>query len=331
MLLFDLEQRSPEWLQWRKICSRDEVIPALEQTFQSKPTAIVEKILTVLKKGVDWPNNQLPVITATDWPAIDGTSKWDTAYSLFRKKVGLDKPQKQNVAMSHGTRTEDEARLAYESESGVVVTPVCAQSDDYPFIRASLDGLSFCGSILAEIKCPYTPNPENTPASHQQALSGHIPANYIPQVVGQQFCVPEAEMTHYWSYFNRGGVMLPFQRNNLYQDVLLDAVLEFYWGLLTKTPPVSEEWLVATTALSRIKNAINALEVVEKHHREQVMALFKVSKKAKLEGEGLVVSRYPKKGTVDKDNLYRSFGISPEQVEIFRGPPSEEFKITPTR
>ena len=55
--------------------------------------------------------------------------------------------------LQRGRELERPARRAYEQQVGIQMEPLCLVHDQLEWMRASLDGLSFDGSVL-EIKCP---------------------------------------------------------------------------------------------------------------------------------------------------------------------------------
>ena len=57
-------------------------------------------------------------------------------------------------AARRGRELERFARRAYERQTGIQMEPLCLVHEEFQWMRASLDGLSFDGSTLLEIKCP---------------------------------------------------------------------------------------------------------------------------------------------------------------------------------
>lgn len=86
-----------------------------------------------------------------------------------------------NAAMDWGIATEPQARAAYESHTGELVTEVgFIKHPSIQFSGASPDGVVLCG--LVEIKCPNT-------ATHIDTLIAQAaPAKYIPQMQWQMAC-----------------------------------------------------------------------------------------------------------------------------------------------
>jgi len=100
-------------------------------------------------KWIKWRDNG---IGASDAPIIMGESRWKTPDVLLREKV-YGAPERKNARMIRGIELEPEALKAYEKHIGTKLRPVCIQGQYFPWLRASLDGLSFDGMRVVEIKC----------------------------------------------------------------------------------------------------------------------------------------------------------------------------------
>ena len=88
----------------------------------------------------------------------------------------------KNGAMQHGTETEPMARMAYEAETGQIVTEVAMiQHPTIEMSGASPDGLVGIDGLV-EIKCP------NISTHIATLLSDKAPSSYIPQMMWQMAC-----------------------------------------------------------------------------------------------------------------------------------------------
>lgn len=152
------------------------------------------KILNLNQYGPDWLKWRQAGIGGSDAPTITGDSPFISGEQLLRsKREGNAKVIKENYRMKRGKKLEPLARIKYMELTGVRVRPVCVTHDKYPWLRASLDGLSYDPPYtVLEIKCPSNFN-------HETALSGDIPAHYIPQCQ-HMLLVTEAPVLHYFSY-----------------------------------------------------------------------------------------------------------------------------------
>lgn len=96
-------------------------------------------------------------IGGSEAAAVLGLSKWKTPYQVYLDKLGLSGERESTPAMEWGSRLEPVIRQKYEDETGRIVRwPVGdeyghAQSAEYPFMLATLDGITDDGRGL-EIK-----------------------------------------------------------------------------------------------------------------------------------------------------------------------------------
>jgi putative phage-type endonuclease len=171
------------------------------------------------REWLDWRHNG---IGASDAPALMGESKWRDADQLFREKVGRRKPTFQNEAMRRGHRLEPHARRHYVSESGVVVEPICLQSTERQWLRASLDGISVADSRVVEIKC-------GDSVYRQVANSGNVPGYYYGQLQ-QILAVTGFDQIDFWCWLPElPGLLVPVDRDDDYIAELLD-VGDAFWA-----------------------------------------------------------------------------------------------------
>jgi len=92
-------------------------------------------------------------IGGSDAPTIMGENPWKDASLLLSEKLGDVEPFSGNAATRRGTQLEPEARELYEQIKNISVEPICLQSTKYPWMLASLDGMSSDRSTVVEIKC----------------------------------------------------------------------------------------------------------------------------------------------------------------------------------
>lgn len=154
------------------------------------------KILNLSQSGPDWLKWRQAGIGGSDAPVLAGDSPFVTPEQLRLSKSergGNQKHIKENWRMKRGKRLEPLARVKYMEMTGLRVRPVCVVHEEYPWLRASLDGLPYDPPLIPlEIKCPSDFN-------HETALSGEVPAHYIAQVQ-HLLLVTQGPALHYFSY-----------------------------------------------------------------------------------------------------------------------------------
>ncbi len=110
------------------------------------------QILDLTQRSDEWLKWRDNGIGASDAPTIMGETRWKTRESLLRDKV-YGAPERKTATMIRGIELEPEALIAYQKHNGIKLRPVCIQSQYFPWLRASLDGLSYDGQRVVEIKC----------------------------------------------------------------------------------------------------------------------------------------------------------------------------------
>lgn len=108
------------------------------------------KIVQLVQGSPEWHAHRANYRNASETAIVLGESPWTTPYQFWELRTGRKSPT-VNAAMARGTAMEPLARLAYEELTGHVMQPLVLVDGDY---SASLDGLTFGGELLLEIKCP---------------------------------------------------------------------------------------------------------------------------------------------------------------------------------
>lgn len=181
-----------------------------------------------LEQGSDeWLAFRKNHITATDALIIMGLSPWRTREELLKEKLGLIEPKPKNYLMERGKELEPIARSHAEENFGTFFIPEVCISNEYPWMMASTDGISFDGNMLLEIKCPGK-------KAHEIAKAGSIPDYYMPQLQ-HQMAVCGFDECIYFSFDGSEGVTVVVQRDDVYIADLLVKEKEFYDCLINKT------------------------------------------------------------------------------------------------
>jgi len=148
-------------------------------------------------------------IGASDAPVIMGETPFKTPHTLWSIKTGRMQEQPAGAAARRGRELERFARHAYERETGIRVEPLCLVHEELEWMRASLDGLSFDGATLVEIKCPLSLR------DRLSAERGRVPSQYHAQLQ-HQLEVSGAQRAHYWSFHGTKGVLIEIRPDRVY-------------------------------------------------------------------------------------------------------------------
>lgn len=294
--ILNLEQRSQAWYDWRN--------------------------------GLDLPDHA-PRVMASEIAVIMGVSPFRTIHELWLEKTGQVAPQASNFAMEHGVRNEDGARLQYQAEYGEHVIPTCVEHETYPQFGASLDGLSILGDVLTEIKCPISEK------SHREAVEGRVPAHYMPQVLWQLF-VSGADIGHFYSWFKGDGKRVIVMPDQAQVDLMVEAALEFRRCVIERVAPAGEVFVEAAHTWRRAKRIAEEIEATLAEakatlaERETVL-ISMLGDRDKIQGGGVTVTRFDKKGSVDYAKMVKDMKIDESVVESYRkAGSSNNFRVTET-
>lgn len=149
-------------------------------------------VIELVQGSQEWLDYRKSKIMATDTPILLGSNPWKTKLELWEEKLGFREPTPLNDAMRRGQELEPIARELAEIELKMKFTPKVIESEEHLWLAASLDGISACGKIILEIKCPKE-------ATHLQTIHQNIPEYYIDQMQ-HQLLVTSAETCFYCSY-----------------------------------------------------------------------------------------------------------------------------------
>ena len=168
----------------------------------------------------EWLSWRREGIGASDAPVIMGLSPWQKQEGLLLIKTGQRQERSANGAMQRGKTLEPLARQAYVRRTGIDIEPVCVQSLEHAWMRASLDGLSADGRHVVEIKCPGEKD-------HLLADSGQVPEKYYPQLQ-HILAVTGLGEIYYWSFRFNHTVLLKVDRDEVFIAGLVEKEAAFW-------------------------------------------------------------------------------------------------------
>lgn len=170
-------------------------------------------------------------IGASDAPIIMGENRFKKLGQLLREKRGGPREIRQSEALTLGNQLEPVARSLYISQTGQKVEPACLQSNKFPWLRASVDGLDVDSSTVVEIKC-------GASAYRTTLISGTIPNHYYGQLQ-HILAVTEFEAIDFYCYWpDSQPILRRVSRSEPYIARLLEAE-EAFWATVTES---SEEF-----------------------------------------------------------------------------------------
>lgn len=260
-------------------------------------------------------------IGASDAPIIMGVSPWRKPIDLYREKSGLVAPQEENKYMQWGKIKEGEARLKFEELCGVKVPPKRLFSENYPWMMASLDGLSEDGKVALEIKCPQK-------ISYDCKSMGKVPEKYYPQVQHQMYVAGLTGM-YYFEWTEEDYALFLVEFNAPYVEKMIEKEIAFWECLQKKEEPPSDfeekndefwkslqrMWVIAQESKK------NALEYEEGLRQ----LIIEHCKGKNSRGSGMSAKKIIKAGAINYQSIPELKGID---LEKHRKPGSEYWRIT---
>ncbi len=262
---------------------------------------------------------------SSDAPVVMGDSPWLTSRELWEIKTGKRaEGDAENRAMQRGRSLEGAAREVYEAYTGEQMEPHCFTHNEHSWMRASLDGISFDGSTILEIKCPLSQR------DRIAAQQRRIPSHYSAQLQ-HQLEVSGAEQAHYWSFDGTAGILIEVGRDRDYAKRLVEAEAAFWELVVENRWPEPDQEKLDLSADPKWRDA--ALRYREAKLRLESAALAEHKLRGMLErmatarrtyGCGVELLKSSRKGAVDYSAVPVLRGVD---LEPYRKPPVPVVKI----
>jgi len=258
-------------------------------------------------------------IGASEAPIVMKKSPYRTPFQLWEEKLSLADPQKQNWAMQKGHENEPRARAALEEIIGMPLRPQISLSGQRSWMMASLDALSECRSIAAEIK-------HVGEETHEIARQGKVPDQYIHQCQHILECEGLDRMI-YFSCHKEERIIVWVGRDEKIIKEMLEEEEKFYECVQNFKPPemidrdyVKRDDLDLIMKMGRIKELKPLLDEYEKLRKDVI----KICDGRNTETPIGKVSKYLTKGRIDYGSIPELEGINLEQ---YRKEASECWRI----
>ena len=102
------------------------------------------KVINVSQRSPDWRVWRSQGLSASEAAIIMGRSPYKTPWRLWAEKTGLvlEQALDNNPLIRIGIEVEPHALQRFEDKHDVLLLPLCGESERYPLMRASFDGLS---------------------------------------------------------------------------------------------------------------------------------------------------------------------------------------------
>ena len=166
-------------------------------------------------------------ISATDAAPIMGLSPWKTAKQLFQEKLSNEDENIVTPAMQRGIDLEPLARDHFMYATGIGLIDKDEPGNvlihpEYDWMMASYDGVSTCGEITIEIKCPSSKG-----LDYRLAKDKKISEYYYPQIQ-HQIAVRNPRIHYYVVFDGFECIIFEVKRDQEFIDYMIDEEKQFY-------------------------------------------------------------------------------------------------------
>lgn len=270
-----------------------------------------------------WHELRRTKIGASDAPIIMGVSPWKTAFQLWEEKV-FGKEQETSPAMERGIALEGSARERFQDKFGILMMPKVVIHPERLWQMASLDGISFEGTMILEIK-------HANREVFEMAIQGKLPDYYMYQVQ-HALDVTGAAKCYY---------MVCHSDRDVYVEVFPDLMMiadmrsktsKFHEYMMSKeAPPLTDKdyvvmndkkWEELVKEYKDIKDQLHILLQSEEYVKDE---LKKLAGNRNAMGAGAKLTKSVCKGRVDYDAIPELMGVN---IEPYRKAPCEKWKVS---
>ncbi len=286
------------------------------------------KLLNLKANSAEWLAERKKGLGASDAPIVLNVSPYKTRFQLWETKLNLRPDDAETMITNLGHQFEPRARATFDLQNNTDMVEAFGIHSEYPYLRASFDGLDEGARAFLEIKMVGKKNMELLKASQAP------PEHHAPQVA-QQFLVSGYEKGYYAAYcLNEKKTeivdFVSFQvepPSKQYTTILFNALTAFWKLVQTQTPPEldardeyefkDKELIMLSNDYQVFKNIIklNQIEIDKIDEKFKAVA----SKHARARIGNLTITKSVRKGNVD-------YAVIPElksvDVEKYRKAPS---------
>ena len=235
---------------------------------------------------------------ASETPCVLGISPWAPrthAALALRKRSGSGIPD--NKAMRWGRQHEQDGRAAAEAMLGEPLEPCCVEDVGGSY-AASLDGITFRGDVITEVKCPYSG--AGSDYYRMVAECGTPPASAFAQVQ-HQLMVSGASRCLF-VVWTPATVVHCWVEPDPEQWAVIRSAWDAFWPLMSPDACLDDyierdddAWRDVAIAWRRAKADLDVATEAEKHQRDRLVALADGNT---VDGAGLRVIATTRNGTI---------------------------------
>jgi putative phage-type endonuclease len=304
------------------------------------------KVVDVSQRSAAWRKWRSQGVSASDAAVIMNRSPYKTPWRLFAEKTGLvlEPDFSNNPLIRAGIQQEPVALQHFEDKHGVMLLPVCAESEQYPLMRASFDGLSETNEPV-EIKCPHQTTFIEVCLNREQS----VPYQLYWCQVQQQILVAEADRGFLYFYHQGQTVEFEILRDDQFIKALIETAMDFWAAVKSGREPKKDQerdlylpagedlvqWqrLAAyyrqnAEQMEELKNQLKSLDTGQQALELKLVEL--MGDYLAAEHSGLRVNRFQMQGSVDYKAVLQNLlpTVSEAELNTYRKSSSQRVRIT---
>jgi putative phage-type endonuclease len=304
------------------------------------------KVIDVSQRSDAWRQWRSQGVSASEAAIVMNRSPYKTPWRLWAEKIGLvlEASLDNTPLIRAGIQQEPVALQRFEDKHELMLLPLCGESEQYPLMRASFDGLSDANEPV-EIKCPHETTFLDVLLNREASDAYQL---YWCQVQ-QQLLVSEAQRGFLFFYHQGQDIEFEIQRDETFLTKLVESAMDFWSAVKSKKEPpkdperdlylpkghAEQQWqqLAATyrqraLTLLDLKSQINQLEDEQSRIEDSLVAL--MGDYVAAEHSGLRISRFQSQGAIDYKAALQALqpDVQAAALELYRKPSATRVRVT---
>ena len=303
-------------------------------------------VVDVSQRSTAWRHWRSQGVSASEAAIVMNRSPYKSYWRLWAEKIGLvlEASLDNNPLIRAGIQQEPEALQRFEDKHDLMLLPLCGESEQYPLMRASFDGLSDANEPV-EIKCPHETTFLDVLLNREASAAYQL---YWCQVQ-QQLLVSEAQRGFLFFYHQGQDIEFEIQRDEIFLTQLVDKAMDFWSAVKSKKEPQKDperdlylpqgeserQWqqLAATyrqraLTILDIKSQLNQLEDEQSRIEDSLVTL--MGDYVAAEHSGLRISRFQSQGAIDYKAALQALqpDVQAAALEVYRKPSATRVRVT---
>ncbi|MCD2450541.1 YqaJ viral recombinase family protein [Methylicorpusculum oleiharenae] len=304
------------------------------------------KVIDVSQRSAAWRHWRSQGVSASEAAIVMNRSPYKTPWRLWAEKIGLvlEASLDNNPLIRAGIQQEPAALQRFEDKHDQMLLPLCGESEQYPLMRASFDGLSDANEPV-EIKCPHETTFLDVLLNREASEAYQL---YWCQVQ-QQLLVSEAQRGFLFFYHQGQDIEFEIQRDETFLTKLVESAMDFWSAVQSKKEPnkdperdlylpkgdAEQQWqqLAASyrnraVKIADLKAELATLEASQAAIENTLVLL--MGDYVAAEHSGLRISRFQSQGAIDYKVALHALqpAVQAAALEVYRKPSATRVRVT---